>query len=237
MKNRLWKVIALLGCLMAGGNGRGDVLIQNQISTSTLLPANKSARFTVDFTLNNSVSLAAIALFSSAATSDTNLDFKLTGTGGAGTVTYSDLNVAANGAANTLGGGFAYMTYFNFGTNISSVTLDTARTWTLEVGRNGGNGINGQYYYSTTNSGTGWTINGSFIQSATENTASYSGSSSPNPAYLSFSLLNTQVAVPEPGTFLLGGVAAASGGAGVWLKRRKKKATEQSEAPEETPAV
>ncbi len=34
------------------------------------------------------------------------------------------------------------------------------------------------------------------------------------------------VAVPEPGTLLLGGLAAACGGGGVWWKRRKAKAVE-----------
>jgi len=29
-------------------------------------------------------------------------------------------------------------------------------------------------------------------------------------------------AVPEPGTLLLGGIAAACGGTGVWWKRRKR---------------
>jgi len=32
--------------------------------------------------------------------------------------------------------------------------------------------------------------------------------------------------VPEPGTLLLGGIAACSGAAGAWWKRRKRKATQ-----------
>jgi len=38
--------------------------------------------------------------------------------------------------------------------------------------------------------------------------------------------LNIGVAVPEPGTLLLGGIAACSGAAGAWWKRRKRKATQ-----------
>jgi hypothetical protein len=41
------------------------------------------------------------------------------------------------------------------------------------------------------------------------------------------------VAVPEPGTLLLGGIAAACGGTGVWFKRRKKAPVDQ---PAEEPA-
>jgi hypothetical protein len=33
--------------------------------------------------------------------------------------------------------------------------------------------------------------------------------------------------VPEPGTLLLGGIAAACGGTGVWFKRRKKSPANQ----------
>jgi hypothetical protein len=38
------------------------------------------------------------------------------------------------------------------------------------------------------------------------------------------------IAVPEPGTLLLGGIAAACGGGGVWWKRRKGKAVEGEQA-------
>ena len=42
----------------------------------------------------------------------------------------------------------------------------------------------------------------------------------------SFRLFATTAAVPEPGTLLLGGIAACSGAAGAWWKRRKRKATQ-----------
>jgi hypothetical protein len=42
------------------------------------------------------------------------------------------------------------------------------------------------------------------------------------------------VAVPEPGTLLLGGIAAACGGTGVWWKRRKKAPADQ---PAEEPTA
>ena len=47
------------------------------------------------------------------------------------------------------------------------------------------------------------------------------------------------VSVPEPGTMLLGGIAAVSGGAGAWWKRRRKKAAaKEDETPvESTTAV
>jgi hypothetical protein len=38
-------------------------------------------------------------------------------------------------------------------------------------------------------------------------------------------------AVPEPGTLLLGGIAAACGGTGVWFKRRKKAPAEEPAEP------
>jgi len=42
-----------------------------------------------------------------------------------------------------------------------------------------------------------------------------------NGGYLNYQL--SAVAVPEPGTMLLGGIAAAAGGAGAWWKRRKQR--------------
>jgi hypothetical protein len=42
-------------------------------------------------------------------------------------------------------------------------------------------------------------------------------------------------AVPEPGTLLLGGIAAACGGTGVWWKRRKRQP--QAETTEQPAAI
>lgn len=78
----------------------------------------------------------------------------------------------------------------------------------------------GNYTFTITNTNN-YAIN-SFSSSPTIST--YQGFSS-----ASFSGGNYQfalTAVPEPGTLLLGGIAACSGAAGAWWKRRKRKATQ-----------
>ncbi len=225
--------MALLGCLIGGRLGKAEVLIQNQNTAGqSTFAANSRGRFTVTFNGASStpVSLGALAFFSSGATSDTNLDVVLKR---GGTTLATDSNLTANGSVNTLGGGYAYMTYFNF-INIAAVSISNTGPYTLEIGANGANSINGAYYY--TSAGTPLTVSSS-LTGVSQSTTSYNGGGPAN-AYVNFTILNTAIApVPEPGTFLLGGLAASSVGAGVWWKRRKKKAAEQSEAPEGTPAV
>lgn len=210
---------------------RGDVVVSNFNTTGQALTGTGGSgkKFNVLFTVGSgqTVKLGAIAVFSSINSTESNLDFTLTN----GTVTYTDSNLVATTTANTFSGFSAtYMTYFNFSTaastNIGFNNL-TAGSWTLTVGGNGSNGLNQSYFYTSD-------ATNSFLNpplTAGSETAYTAG------RYINYAIDTQGIAVPEPGTLLLGSIVAASGGAGVWWKRRKKKAAEQSEAPEGTPAV
>ncbi len=219
--------------MVFGGLSKADVVVSNyNTGGQGLVGSTGKTTFQVTFTVASSFNLRAIALFSSTAKSDSNVDFTLTN----GTTTYTDSNLSATGTLNTVGGTFTYMTYFNFLTgagNIGTNSLSTG-SWTLTVGGSGGNGVNGAYYYTTSNTLT----NSAAVSSSSETLLNVTpNNQAPNNVYMNFALVNAPLAVPEPGTLLLGSLAAVSSGAGVWWKRRKKKAAEQSEATEEVPAV
>jgi hypothetical protein len=93
---------------------------------------------------------------------------------------------------------------FSFaGTAIAGVSL-TAGTYELDI-----KNINAGYNYNSTPTNTTNSAYG--FSSATQSAVTGS-------EYLTYQLS----AVPEPGTMLLGGIAAACGGAGAWWKRRKR---------------
>jgi hypothetical protein len=95
-------------------------------------------------------------------------------------------------------------------------TASTATTVTVSNGNQVADGFMAKF------SGT---MNGGPTYSFTTSGASTDGSAA----------LNIGVAVPEPGTLLLGGIAAACGGTGVWWKRRKRQP--QPETTEQPAAI
>jgi uncharacterized OsmC-like protein len=104
-----------------------------------------------------------------------------------------------------------------------------------------GGGIN---LNTTLNAGNYWIV----VASSTADTNFKWAIGPATPSYISASTNGTtwidstnvinfggQIAVPEPGTLLLGGIAAACGGTGVWWKRRKRQP--QPETTEQPAAI
>ncbi len=194
---------------------RGDVVLSNFNTTGQALTGTGGSgkKFQVLFTVGagQTVKLGAIAVFSSLNSTESNLDFTLTN----GSTTYTDLNLTATTTANTFSGiSAAYMTYFNFSTaastNIGFNNL-TAGNWTLNVGGNGSNGLNQSYYYTT--DPTNAFVNPPLT--AGSETAYTTG------RYMNYAIDTQGIAVPEPGTFVLGAVGAI-GGLLRWRFRTKK---------------
>ena len=83
------------------------------------------------------------------------------------------------------------------------------------------NGSAGNLYFKLVSTTGGGIANwASTTNSVTENLG-WTGGATTGPNNGQYELSAT-AAVPEPGTLLLGGIAAVTGGTGVWWKRRKK---------------
>jgi hypothetical protein len=129
--------------------------------------------------------------------------------------------------------------FFNFG--ISGTTLDFSNSgWTGTITQVGKSSTFNAYNASTKTVSS----SGSAAGNATDGTVLYfSGGVLAAGSNFDFTISNNNqstmgfafgAAVPEPGTLLLGGIAAACGGTGVWFKRRKKAPADQ---PAEEPTA
>jgi hypothetical protein len=103
-------------------------------------------------------------------------------------------------------------------TSFSNILLDSTVAYNLKLTFNGG-GTGGLAVFANA---TGITANAAQPTAAQFTTFTYTNSFGGNNSAF---VLNAS-AVPEPGTLLLGGIAACSGAAGAWWKRRKRKATQ-----------
>ncbi len=259
MKNRLWKIMALLGFLVVGGSGRGEVVFSSNTSASNVqsITGNTSSTSAYSMRTNGGVfNPSASVLFTangvgstynlSAATmrflsnqnSSTSftLQFQLYNyaSGSIGSlIQSSDVSTTYSGAAvenNT----------FNLSSAFAGKDLLGGSQYLLVMYLSASGFPSGRDLslstsiatWSTGGTTTPWTLQ---TGSVNKNDGTTPTAFTVGGTQFAFALETT--AVPEPGTLILGGIAAVSGGAGVWWKRRRKKATDQSEAPEETPVV
>ncbi len=119
--------------------------------------------------------------------------------------------------------------------NINSLGGTASSTWSMGGGINLGGTLNAGDYWvvvasSVLDANFKWSIGPgttSVFSASTDGTTWANPSSAIN--------LGGQISVPEPGTLLLGGIAAACGGTGVWWKRRKRQP--QPETTEQPAAI
>jgi hypothetical protein len=159
--------------------------------------SSTAGRFEISWTQTTTVKLSSFKLFGY--------------TGSAYNVTF-ELSRDGNflGPADTVTGTNEFI--FNVGIGYISNNVLTAGNYLLRIkGPNidGNEFLNAGYNYNSTPTNT---TNSAYGFSNATQTAVSTGQ------FLTYQLS----AVPEPGTMLLGGIAAACGGAGAWWKRRKR---------------
>lgn len=233
-------VLGLATCFAFAGLAKADVVLASNTAGGT--PPTTTGTGTLSNT-------------STGGSVNTNLTYTTVSQSNSGGVTSVNYSTATNGwSLNSSVGAFSPTTYnaFNIGVKVASATQSIQSSQTLSNFylvfnyTQGGTydfssfltSIGGSMTYlggtATANTSTSVTVSngnnvtdGFMVQfSGTMtggNTYSFttSGASADGSA-----TLNIGVAVPEPGTLLLGGIAACSGAAGAWWKRRKRKATQ-----------
>ena len=83
------------------------------------------------------------------------------------------------------------------------------------------NGSAGNLYFKLVSTTGGGIANWASTTNSVTANLGWTGGATTRPTDGQYELSAT-AAVPEPGTLLLGGIAALTGGTGVWWKRRKK---------------
>ena len=163
-------------------------------TAAPFLSNSSSAGFTISFTNNGtSATLSTFKLFNSIDFSEA-ATFTLTRV--TGNTTYSETLTSTAGHL------------FTFGGSIASAAL-TNSDYTLAI-----TGIDASYDYTAA----------THTLAVEPAFGAYGFSGTPTSTGVSDQFFRYQLsAVPEPGTMLLGGIAAAVGGAGAWWKRRKQR--------------
>jgi hypothetical protein len=206
MRTFIFGTLALLGI---SGLSKADVVVSN-IGT-----ANTSVAFTagsISFTPTQTISSGSILtlrVFNSNSATASLSALNLQMTVGSGTATYSGTLVGGGAIAANSYGDFTFDLLTQNYTNNTPFSISS-----ISIAA------------QTTNADAQWAYN---TTTPTFSGAWSTGASSPG----MFSLDAT--AVPEPGTLLLGAIAAVSGGGGVWWKRRRKNV--EAPAKEELPVA
>jgi len=195
-------VLGLAACLAIAGLSKADVVV---LDNSSLSANNNTAEFKITFTAAQNFAagqaLSGIRVFSnqtSGGGSPAQVQWQLKDN--AGTTLKTDII-----SASVSGSSGAYIYDFTFA-NITNEALSSGSVY--------------QLYSSIDSAAQLWQRS----SSATISNTSFITSASYNSAANNYAF--TLSAVPEPGTLLLGGIAACSGAAGAWWKRRKRKPTQ-----------
>jgi|GEM_PF-600590 len=195
-------IFGLLGLFGILGSVRADVVLTN------FGTANSSVGFP-----GGSISLVP----SQTITSGTLLVLKVlnsgSGTGGSATASLASLslNMTVGGSTSNFsgslvgGGSIGIDSYGDFQFDLGSKSYTNGSNFAITIN---------SVFAETTNANAKW-------GTGTTPISGVWSSSSPAPSSSGMFSLDV-VAVPEPGTFLLGGLAAVSGGCGIWWKRRRK---------------
>ncbi len=256
MKNRLWKIMALLGFLVVGGSGRGEVVFSNNAASNTQ-SATGNTSSTTAYTLRTNAGVnqnfAAVVFTAGGGAgqlwnlSEATIRFKSNRGSTALTLEFELYNY--NTSTQTLGssiGAFTNTSTYPGGNSGNDVSFNIASSF---AGLNIASGSSYLLAFGPTNSGfpsgsdldlvtpgTTWTGGWSFT-TGTVNTNSTTVAPTTFTSGTNYAVALSANAVPEPGSLLLGTVAISTGGAGVWWKRRKKNTTKQPQASEEIQAV
>jgi hypothetical protein len=203
-------VLGLAACLAFAGFSKADVVAFYNIATTSTSSSSSDIR--IAFTAQAGASVSGFKLFATQNNSTTTkLSAQFIVDNGVGFKTITS-NTKADGAFffDLTGAGWSGTGLQNLSAN--SYGLDITSFAVAEQSASGGTTA-----YDTTsnssitlNSGLGFT------------SAAYFGGST-NARFEVYT-------VPEPGTLLLGGIAACSGAAGAWWKRRKRKTTQPETA-------
>ena len=187
------KFFTLVALLVAGVVQADVVVIENAgVSGSSTAGGN----FDISWTQTTSAKLSSFKLFGHTG-SDYEVQFNLFGYSDPGRntlVRFDNVFITGTNDSND----------FSFASTAISNTSLGAGYYLLRI-----IGLESGYFYNSNSNGT--TPGDYGFSSATQTAVTGS-------EYLTYQLS----AVPEPGTMLLGGIAAACGGAGAWWKRRKR---------------
>jgi hypothetical protein len=161
-----------------------------------------------------------IGILFTAASGSSVSGFKVLNTSGSGQITASFvLDNGVGTKANVLSAAYDGSGYY----------FDLTTGWSGGSGNSNLNLSSGNYSLTISNLTGNYGVGSSSISTV-------SGSGLTSPSYVSGSGARFEIySVPEPGTLLLGGIAAACGGTSVWWKRRKRQP--QPETTEQPAAI
>jgi hypothetical protein len=235
-------VFAVTGVLVSGVTGRADVVLGNYVdpgavTTSGSITLNNttfggSTNTTLNLTTNTSTSALN---YGRASTINQNTATAGWGLSGVGAFSPNPSNSFINGYSSAAGQSQTVQTtsqsltdfYFIFNW-VDNGTYDfsswTAGSVTLVGGTSGKVSIINKVVTLSGISGAEAETNGFMVKFSGTLGANSSFTYTQTSAADGTAAFNVAIAVPEPGTLLLGGIAAMGGGAGVFWNRRKKAA-------------
>jgi hypothetical protein len=202
-------LLGLVACLALSVLAKADVVTLSNTSTRS---GSNTNTISITFTAAAGSSVSGFKLFDTSGSGSGQITASFFLDNSAGNVTKTSQNFDGTG-------------YF----------FDLTSGWSNASGNNNLN-LNANTYILQVSGSTG---NYDVTSNSSISTASGSGLTAPS--YLSSAPFNSPIArfeiysVPEPGTLLLGGIAAACGGTGVWWKRRKRQP--QPETTEQPAAI
>jgi hypothetical protein len=214
-------LLGLAACMAFSGLAKGEVVYNNLNTANTgtskafdgsSSPTSGWLYWAQKFKVNsntNTLDWVSLNLYQTNSTSNANFDVKIYNSSGAdpGTAIYT---LASGIGVSSLGGQKSSVWSIGGGINLGATTLNSGQDYWIVVNTSAGdaNFLWAQGPSNPTGLGSSGTNNN--IAWATDSGYNFGG----------------QIAVPEPGTLLLGTLAACSGAAGAWWKRRKRKATQ-----------
>jgi len=205
MRTFIFGVLALLSIsVLAKADIVYDNLNTNPSASAITFGANKyfAQRFTTT-SATNTLDWIKINLFKSGGSVNT---FSVSIWSNNGSPDAQIASIATNQSVNALGTAANDVWQLGGGINLGT-TLTSATSYWLVV------------QASANDSNLNWTVGPNTTVNYNSSNTGTSGSWG-----LGSGSLGAQIAVPEPGTLLLGGIAAVTGGGGVWWKRRRKSA-------------
>ncbi len=200
-------VLGLLGCFACIGLANAEV-VYNNLATGT--PSS------ISFVTNQSYAQRFTATSAFSGIESLTLNLFKSGTGSGSFAVY--LN-SSNGT--TPGANIDTLVVTASVSSLGSSSISTYQITNIALSATRAAGD----YWIEVSSNNGADLNWSFGASNIANNPSAVSPTYSNPSWTGGGLsLGGQISVPEPSTLLLGGIAACSGAAGAWWKRRKRKA-------------